>query len=80
MARGWESKSVEEQIEAAIPSQPESGRKQLTPEQIETQRRKENLLLCRTQVLRSLATCQNPRYEAILRRTLADLDAKITEV
>jgi len=78
MARGWESKSVEAQIDmaearkssAAVQSSPD-------PRTLEILRRKEHILLSRTRVLRELADVQNPRYKAVLEKALADLDAQL---
>ena len=67
MARGWESKSVEEQIEAARQRHGQSKPK-LTSEQIEIARKCDSLLLQRTRVLRDLESCSSERY----RKTLSD--------
>jgi hypothetical protein len=78
MARGWESKSVEDQISASMISIRERGvRKEPSPEVVDTLRRKENILLSRTRVVHDLETAQNPRYRDQLTRALADLDAKL---
>jgi len=80
MARGWESKSVEAQIESAASRQSEVHEPELTPEQLQILRERENLELSRTRVQRELAASQNPRYQQILRKALADLDAKLTQL
>jgi hypothetical protein len=80
MARGWESKSVEAQIESAAGKHKTSRENELTAEQIQTQRAKENLELSRTRVQRELASSQNPRYQEILRKALADLEAKLIQL
>lgn len=67
MARGWESKSVEAQIESADQRRGE-GTLKLTPEQLEAQRKRDSLLLHRTRVLSDLAKCSDDRY----RKTLSD--------
>jgi hypothetical protein len=67
VARGWESKSVQAQIESANLRRGEV-RPQLTPEQIDLQRKCESLLLHRTRVLSDLKKCGEERY----RKTLAD--------
>ncbi len=81
MARGWESKSVEAQIDAAA-AHPQLAvpRKSLSPRQLEKIRRKETLLLSRTRVVREMETAQNPRYQAVLKKALVDLDAQITSL
>jgi hypothetical protein len=77
MARGWESKSVEAQIESAATRQAVASEPELAPEQLQMLRDKENLELSRTRVQRELAASQNPRYQQILRKALADLEAKL---
>ena len=78
MARGWESKSVEAQIDMAesrISSvKPHPA---INPRQLELVRKKETLLLSRTRVMRELDSAQNPRYKGILNKALADLDAQL---
>ena len=80
MARGWESKSVEAQIEASVAAEPGKGKVTLTPEQFEKQRRKADLMLSRNRVLQQLEVSSNERYSELLRRTLAELDGQIAEL
>jgi hypothetical protein len=79
MARGWESKSVESQIESAAKEiairEPE-----LTPEELQILRDRENLELSRTRVKRELANSTNQRYQQMLRKALADLEAKLQKL
>jgi hypothetical protein len=77
MARGWESKSVEAQRESMerSPRRPQS---RLTPEQLETERARDGLLLHRTRVLRDLESCHNERYRKTLTDGLTYLEAKLT--
>lgn len=76
MARGWESKSVEEQIDSADRSkQPSSEPSKSQPEQL-----KKSMLLSRTRVLNDLANCTNSRYKKLLEEALADLDRKLAEL
>ena len=79
MARGWESKSVEEQIDMAGQS-PRSAATHRMPDpgQLDAIRRKENLVLSRTHVMHQLQNAQNPRYRAVLSKALADLDAQLS--
>ncbi len=79
MARGWESKSVEGQIEGAqakpshLPGGPD-------PAQLEILRRRETLTLSRTRVMRELETSQNARYRQILSNALEDLNLKLAQL
>jgi len=80
MARGWESKSVEDQIESAAGRKPANQERQLSPAQVQTLRDRESLELSRIRVKRELAFSTNPRYQEILRRGLADLEVKIAQL
>lgn len=75
MARGWESKSVEQQQEEAT-SKKEGG-VVLTPEQIAEQRRRQGLELSRQRILQQLQVACNPRHRQMLEAALAELDAKL---
>ena len=77
MARGWESKSVEEQVQEHHQKKGENTKKQLTPEQLESRRKREVLLLSRSRVQKDLQTSQNPRHRDQLNSALADLDSQI---
>lgn len=77
MARGWESKSVEAQIEESnIP--PSSNESQIySSEELQAKLKKSDLLLSRTRVLQQLEIGGNERYCELLRRTLMALEAQI---
>jgi hypothetical protein len=80
MARGWESKSVEDQIEAAESRRAATRGKQLTAMEAERTKQREHLLLSRTRVLHDLEHANNPRYQEILRAALKHLDDKLLEL
>jgi hypothetical protein len=81
MARGWESKSVEAQIDAAeMHIHSAVSEKTLNPETLVLIRKKETILLSRTRVLRELQSSQNPRYKAVLTKALADLDGQLSTI
>lgn len=80
MARGWESKSIESQIEAREVSEAERGRHAITPEEAERLRLRDSLLLSRKRVLHDLEGAKNPRYQQILRDSLAYLDGKLADL
>lgn len=77
MARGWESKSVHDQIESARARQ-EGPKIQLTVQQIETERKCDSLLLHRTRVLRDLEKCSDDRYRKTLTDGLTFLETQLT--
>jgi len=78
MARGWESKSVEAQIDAAANHRSAALENVPPPEQLELIRKRETIVLSRTRVVRELQTANNPRYRAVLSKALADLDAQLS--
>jgi hypothetical protein len=77
MARGWESKSVEAQIDMAESRRAAVQAKVLSHESLDLLRKKESLLMSRTRVVRDMESAQNPRYKAVLSKALADLDAQL---
>ncbi len=78
MAKGWESKSVEDQIQNSDERDSGQGRAQLTPAQAELRRRRNLLLLSRTRVQADLSTTTDQRYREQLNRALADIEAQIS--
>ena len=76
MARGWESKSVEEQQEAAaaarLGSEPE-----VSPEEAERRQQLEALHLARARTLADLQRACRPAHRGMLEQALADLDSRI---
>jgi hypothetical protein len=76
MARGWESKAVEGQIELRQ-SEKEVRKMQPTTAQLEVLRKREDLMLSRTRVLHDIEAAHNPRYKVILTAALAHLDQEL---
>ncbi len=76
MARGWESKSVEQQQESAA-SEPDPAKLRLTPAQIAAEQRRQTLNLSRRRILQQLEVTSNSRHRRMLEAALADLDAQI---
>jgi molecular chaperone GrpE (heat shock protein) len=77
MARGWESKAVESQIESAATRREQARASQVRADEISLQRERESLELSRTRVLQDLAKAANPRYKELLERSLMFLDEKL---
>jgi len=77
MARGWESKAVEEQRET--PAQPSARRARpvRSPEELERARKREELQLARKRMLADLAAARHPRHRELLERTVAELEERI---
>ncbi len=84
MARGWESKSVAEQIDMSEPRRRKRAVsvsvKLQTPNPLDTIRKRESLMLSRTRVVQELNTAQNPRYRELLGKALADLNANLAKL
>jgi hypothetical protein len=80
MARGWESKSVEAQIELAESRRPAKRSVTLNAMEAERIKKRESLLLSRTRVVHDLETAHNPRYREILLAALKHLDDKLLEI
>lgn len=80
VARGWESKAVESQIESFDSDRRSASKVQLSPEQAELERRRQSLLLSRTRVLHDIEHSRNPRHIKILQESLAYLDSKLAEL
>ena len=81
MARGWESKSVESQIDSAAAVQSaRAGTPRRTPQEIERESKMHGLMLSRTRVLNDLQHACNTRYRAQLEQALAFLDQQIAEL
>jgi len=77
MARGWESKSVEQQQEEAATAKTRGA--PLTPEQKASEKSRQGLLLSRQRVLQQLEAASNPRHRQMLETALADLDTQLQD-
>ena len=77
MARGWESKSVEDQIDSAKAEREARAKPHLSVEQRQREDRKQSLLLSRAQVVNRLKASTNTRYRTQLEIALAHLDAQL---
>ena len=80
MARGWESKAVENQVQEFESKENRAQKRQLTQTQVEIRRQKEILLLSRARVEKQLQSIQDARYREQLSRALADLDAQLSKL
>ncbi len=77
MARGWESKAVELQMESANAEHTDGPDSRLSDEQKKAKREQEGLILARANVLRQLEATTNERYAESLRQALSDLESRI---
>jgi hypothetical protein len=76
MARGWESKSVEQQQEE-FASDKGKGYQPLNPQQIAAEHERNGIELSRQHILQQLQVACNPRHRQILEAALAELDQKL---
>jgi len=76
MARGWESKSVEEQ-QAEFAKHSDGERAQISDEERQKQIERQGLELARANVTNQLKSAQNSRYIELLKQELTDLERKI---
>lgn len=79
MAKGFESKSVEEQQNEVRNAQ-KSTKPHMTAEQIAQKQFRNSLEMSRQRVLQQLQTACNPNHRNMLEKALADLDAQIAKL
>lgn len=78
MARGWESKSVEDQIaDAQEASRRESRKPAAPPADPAREARRQSLQLARTRALQDLQLACNAAHRALLHQTIEHLDAEL---
>ncbi len=80
MSRGWESKSVESQMEEAAVHRAAIQQTPLTPEQIRLRSERQSLELSRTRVLKDLESATHPRRREQLIAALHYLDQKLADL
>ena len=76
MARGWESKSVEQQQEEKAERQ-RPPRSPLSAGQQKRNRERDGLVLSRERLNQQLHTSRNPRHRQMLERAIAELDRQL---
>jgi len=77
MARGWESKSVEDQMEEARRSQGETERQTQAPEERERRRKVESLKLERSRLTEQLERARSETYQRMIQQSLDAIEAEI---
>jgi len=80
MARGWESKDVESQVEDRKTVADDRGQGQKSAEQVRKEQERRGLSLSRTRILNSLDSATNPNHRKSLEAALAHLDKKLAEL
>jgi hypothetical protein len=79
MARGWESKSIEQQQDAMSERSAPTG-PALSPEQRELDRKRQGLLLSRSHLTRQLEAASNPRHRQMLTAALAEVERQLSSL
>jgi hypothetical protein len=79
MARGWESKAVEDQMRDSESRAPRDPKTKLTPEQVEASRQREVLILAITSVQRHLQSVSDLQYREQLERALESLETRLAK-
>jgi hypothetical protein len=79
MARGWESKAVEDQINAAEERarRKQAAQDEISPQERSRRERLESLQLSRARTLTQLEQATRPAHRQMLQRTLRALEAEI---
>ena len=77
MARGWESKSVEDQLEERLRAKQETAAVPKSPDDVQLQRKRETLLLARSHLLEQLQNSRSEAHRQMLERSLLDVEAKL---
>lgn len=80
MARGWESKSVEEQMDAAETRKAAAAQPRLSETQLRLQSERESIELSRGRILRELEAARHPRHREQLSEALSFLDERIAKL
>ncbi len=77
MARGWESKSVEQQQEERAELQ-KPVRAPLSLDEQQRNRKRQDLLLSRERLKQQLQTAVHPRHRQMLEQAIAELDRQLS--
>jgi len=76
MARGWESKSVEQQ-QAEMAESRKPARPPLSPEEQQRERKSQGLLLSRKRLMQRLEAATNSRHRQMLAQAIAEVDRQL---
>lgn len=80
MARGWESKSVEDQIGDAEAAKEDRAKHHSSQQARVKENQRQSLLMSRTQIIGRLKRATNPRYRTQLEAALEDLEEKLRDL
>ncbi len=77
MARGWESKSVEDQIAASEDRKAAAAKKVRTADEIARESRRQGLQLSRAKIVQDMENARDERHRAALQQALEYIDGQI---
>jgi len=80
MARGWESKDVESQVETKGQMSAAQVKGPKSPEEIRRDQERRDLQLSRTRIVNDLQAATHPNHRKSLEAALAHLDEKIAKL
>ena len=78
MARGWESKDVEAQVESGEAPRGHYGNNTKTADDLRREQERKDLQLSRIRIVNDLDSATNPNHRKSLEAALAHLDKKIS--
>lgn len=80
MARGWESKAVEAQLDEAEARKDAREKLALSDAEIERVKRRESLLLERSRIVREMERANKRRHLVLLERGLAHIERELAKL
>jgi len=80
MARGWESKSIEDQIGDAEAAKEDQAKQTLSQQGRALENQRQNLLLSRIQIMGRLKAATNAQYRVQLELALEHLEKQLAEL
>ena len=80
MARGWESKSVEEQMDIAKESGGKNEKQPLTDDEKKARHERDSLKLSRAYIVHQIEASTNERYTRSLQQALSEIDEKLARL
>lgn len=80
VARGWESKSVEDQISERAAENNDPKKKKPSRSEIENDSKRQGILLARSRTVTALESTHDGRYRDLLQRTLDHLDSELNKL
>ena len=80
VARGWESKAVEEQIAASEDRKASASHRARSSDELQRESRRQGLLLSRAKIVGDMKKARDERHRAALQQALDYIDAQITSV